>query len=202
MVTYPTFLEKSIFSMLVALSGTEVGKVVLPNSVEFIDVATGKPVTWLKPKPSLEDEIRMLQSANRINDLMPKFIRQQMWQSVDDGKAYPMLVMERLYPLPIHHFDLDIRQEMFLKFELQMKALHDNLFVHGDFMRPTNYRTRNNFEWMFKNIIQTQQGLRLIDTGFSLNYSPKDGKKFVHLLHREIEEMLVFKEYYLDNLQH
>jgi hypothetical protein len=36
--------------------------------------------------------------------------------------------------MQINLFDLDIRQKMFLKFELQMKALHDNLFAHDDFI--------------------------------------------------------------------
>jgi hypothetical protein len=196
MVTYPTLLEASIMSHIIALSDTEVGKVVLPNPYQMIDVATGKPVQWGK-QPTVEDEILLLQYANSVNDLMPKFIRQEMW-TLENGKTYPMMVMERLYPLPIHHFPLKLRQAMFRVFELEMKQLHLHNFVHGDFMRPTNYHTRNNLEWIFKNIVQTNDKLRLIDTGFSLRYSKEDGKPFVHTLLREEQEIHVFKKYYLE----
>jgi hypothetical protein len=196
MVTYPTLLEASIMSHIIALSDTEVGKVVLPNPYQWVDVATGKPVQWGEP-PTVEHEIRLLQYANRINELMPKFIRQETW-TLENGETYPMMVMERLYPLPIHHFPLNLRQAMFRVFELEMKQLHLHNFVHGDFMRPTNYHSRNNLEWIFKNIVQTNDKLRLIDTGFSLRYSEKDRKPFVHTLLREEQEIPVFKKYYLE----
>jgi hypothetical protein len=195
MVTYPTLLEASIFSHIIALSDAEVGKVILPNPYQWVDVATGKPVQ-LGKMPTLEDEIRLLQYANGINDLMPKFIRQETW-TLENGKTHPMMVMERLYPLPIHHYPLKLRQAMFRVFELEMKELHINKFVHGDFMRPTNYHTRNNLEWIFKNVVQTETKLRLIDTGFSLCYSKNEREKFIHTLLREEHEIPVFKKYYL-----
>jgi hypothetical protein len=177
MVTYPTLLEKTIMSQIIALSDTEVGKVVLPNPYQLVDVATGEPVQFGKP-PTVEDEILMLQYANKINDLMPKFIRQQSW-TLENGKTYPMMVMERLYPLPIHHYPLKLREVMFRVFELEMKQLHIHNFVNGDFMRPTNYHTRNNLEWIFKNVTQTEDRLRLMDTGFSMRYSKQESEKFV-----------------------
>ncbi len=197
MVTYP-ILEKSIFSLIIALSEEEVGKVILPNPYQWVDAATGEPVQFGK-SPTLEDEIRLLQAANEINDLMPKFIRQQTWM-LENGETYPMMVMERLYPLPIHHYPLKLRQAMFRVFELKIKQLHLHKFVHGDFMRPTNYHTRNNLEWIFKNVVQTEDRLRLIDTGFSLRYSKTDHEIFLHTLLREEQEIPVFKKYYLGKL--
>jgi tRNA A-37 threonylcarbamoyl transferase component Bud32 len=82
-------------------------------------------------------------------------------------------------------------------FEQKMKELHDFQFVHGDFMRPTNYFTRGNREWMFGNILQTETGLRLIDAGFSKVYNKENAEEYVHILIRERDEILVFKDYYL-----
>jgi hypothetical protein len=34
-------------TIIVALSDTEIGKVILPNNVQFVDAKTGKPVDYL-----------------------------------------------------------------------------------------------------------------------------------------------------------
>lgn len=184
-------------SIIIALSDTTIGKIVLPNSVVFVDVATGKPVK-LGEDPTLEDEMITLIYANSINNLLPKFIKKQTWKEEKENKIHDMIVMERLYPLPIHYFDLSTRKIMFEKFEIKVKELHDNSFVHGDFLRPTNYFTRNNKEWMFANIIQTETELRLIDTGFSRIKNKDNIKEFYHILFRECDEMEYFKAYYFE----
>ncbi|MEO0040985.1 MAG: hypothetical protein RL329_433 [Bacteroidota bacterium] len=196
MVTYPNLLEKSIFTLIIALSDTEVGKVILPNPYQWVDTATGEPVQMGK-YPTLDAEIPLLQYANGVNDLMPQFIRQETW-TLENGETHPMMVMERLYPLPIHHYPLKLRQAMFRVFELEMKELHLHEWVHGDFMRPTNYHTRNNLEWIFKNIVQTEGRLRLMDTGFSMRYSTKEHAHFRHALRNEKEEIAIFEKYYLE----
>ena len=196
METYPFVLQNNTLSTIVALSDTEIGKVVLPNTMKMIDVSTGKEVNFGGEDPTVEAEAIALQYANTINDLMPKFIRTDTWRT-ESGKDYDMLVMERLYPLDIHHFDLPIRKAMMDLFELEMKQLHDSFFVHGDFMRPTNYYTRNNLEWIFQNIVQTEAKIRLIDAGFAIICKKDNIKKFVHIQCQEQREIPCFKEYYL-----
>ena len=148
-------LEETINTIIVALSETEIGKVILPPTFQLVDASTGIPIDFLNVRPTIEKEIVALQYANKINDVMPRFIRQQTWQN-DKGTDYEMLVMERLYPLPFNHFDVPTRQIMMDDFKRKLKELHDNNFVHGDFIRPTNYFTRGDKDWMFQNIVQTQ----------------------------------------------
>ena len=81
---------------------------------------------FFNEKPSIDKEITALKFANTINDLIPKFIKKQTWQDEDD-KEYDMMVMERLYVLPIHHFDMETRTTMVETFENKMKELHDGL---------------------------------------------------------------------------
>ena len=195
-----TILEQNSSSIIIALSDTEIGKVILPNTMIWVDAKTKEPSSFFNSldKPTHERDMEALKQANTINSLLPAFIRSDTWQA-DDGTIHKMIVMERLYALPIHHFDTTTRTLMMVAFEAQMKELHDNFFVHGDFCRPTNYMTRGNYEWMFKNIVQTAQGLRLIDTGFS-KYIPreKDTKTLVHCLIDEQDDIKVFRRYYLE----
>ena len=196
----PTILEQNNCSIIIALSETELGKVTLPIpeivwknlAGEIVDIG------YQGAEPTFEREVEALQKANTINALFPKFIRTDTWQT-DDGKTHKMLVMERLYALPTHHFDLETRKMMMHDFETKMKELHDKYFVHGDFCRPTNYYTRNNYEWMFKNILQTEQGLRLIDTGFSKYLSrDKNIETLVRCRMEEQEDMKLFRAYYFE----
>ncbi len=190
-------LESSSTSILIALSETEVGKVILPNNLVFVEVHTGKTVDFLNDPPKFEKEMAALRYANAINDLMPKFIRKQLWQT-EGGEALDMLVMERLYPLPIHHFDCQVRKEMIGQFEEKLEELHKNLFVHGDLMRPTNFFNRGDKEWMFRNIVQTESGLRLIDAGFGTIANKGNISLFASILIRERDEIKCFREYYLE----
>ncbi len=192
----PTILESSSNSIIVALSETEIGKVVLPNRLQWVDVKTGERLDLANDGPTAEKEAEALQFANRINDLMPKFIRAQKWE-MEDGAEHGMLVMERLFPLPIHHFDLPVRTEMMERFEEKMRELHKNGFVHGDCMRPTTVFNRGDEEWMFRNIVQTESGLRLIDAGFGNIRGRVDIRMFVGIQIREEREIGYFREYYL-----
>ncbi len=88
---------------------------------------------------------------------------------------------------------------MIADFEAKMKELHDNDFVHGDFCRPTSYYNRNDCAWMYKNIVQTEKRLRLIDTGFS-RYFARDNnvENFVKCRYEEQQEIPYFKKYYFE----
>ena len=196
-------LEQNPYSIIIALSENEIGKVTLPDRTVWTnqvgEIVDMKAIFGYKD-PTTKSEAIALQYANGINDLMPKYIREDTWQ-MQDGTTADMLVMERLYILPIDHFEMPIREKMLDDFERKMKELHDNLFIHGDFMRPTNVFTRNNYEWKFKNIVQTAAGLRLIDTGFSKIRNRENVEKFVYGLIEERNDIKVFREYYLGRVK-
>ena len=94
---------------------------------------------------------------------------------------------------------METRKVMLHDFETKMAELHARFFVHGDFCRPTSYHTRGNYAWMFKNIVQTEQGLRLIDTGFS-KYLARDKniETLVRCRMEEQEDMKLFRAYYFE----
>ena len=190
-------IERHRHTIVLALSETEIGKVVIPNTLRLVGMETGEVLDLGADVPDLDEQIRLLQYANSVNDLMPKFIRKDSWTDEADGKTHDMIVMERLYPLPIHHFDLATRALMLATFEQKLKELHSSNFIHGDFMRPTYFGNRGDDVWIFGNILQTEQGLRLIDTGFSRTYAPKREREFFHILIRERHEIPEFAEYYL-----
>ena len=197
MLQNPHVLEESPNSLIIALSDTEVGKIILPPKFTLVNVATGEPISNLFGEPpTLKKEIKALKFANAINDLMPRFIREQTWQT-EDGIEHDMMVMERLYPLPYNHFDIPIRTIMIELFELQLKQLHDNDFVHGDLLRPTNYFTRGDKDWMLKNVVQTQNRLKLIDAGFGRIYNKEKAKSFFGCLVQERYEFADLKKIYL-----
>ena len=183
-------------TIIVAISDTEIGKVILPNNVQFVNAQTGEPVDLFGDTlPTLEKEMAALQYANSVNDLMPQFIKTQTWQS-ENGAEYDMMVMERLYPLPFNHFDMPTRETMMSVFKKKLVELHEHQFVHGDLMRPTNFFTRGNKEWMFSNVIQTQNGLRLLDAGFGTVCNKKNIELYVSILMRERLEIEDLKAYY------
>jgi hypothetical protein len=107
-------------TIIVALSDTEIGKVILPNNVQFVDAKTGKPVDLFGDNmPTLKSEMAALQYANSVNDLMPQFIKTQTWQS-ENGAEYDMMVMERLYPLPLI-YSLFIQNTLLSNYYLKKK---------------------------------------------------------------------------------
>lgn len=64
-------LEQSANSLIIALSETEISKVLLPITLVCTDILTGEPIDFLDGGLTLESEITALQYANNINDLMP-----------------------------------------------------------------------------------------------------------------------------------
>ena len=197
MPQYPHLIEETANSLIIALSDTEIGKIILPPKFTWVNSETGEPIGNLFGEPpTLKKEIKSLKVANAINDLLPQFIRQQKWQT-EDGVNHDMMVMERLYPLPFNHFDVPTRTVMIDKLEQKLKELHMNNYVHGDLLRPTNYFTRGDKDWMLKNVIQTENGLRLIDAGFARIYNEKNAKAFASSMVQERYEFADVKTLYL-----
>jgi hypothetical protein len=196
-LSYPHTIEQTPTTIVVALTDMEVGKITLPSTLQFVGVSTGEVITDpFGPAPTLEDERLALIYANAINDLLPKYIRKDTWHD-DKGTAHNMIVMERIHPLPLLHFDLTTRQAMFEAFSQKLVELHDHHFVHGDLVRPTNYFTRGNTEWMFRNIIQTETSLRLIDAGFAKMLHRDGAERFVYALLEERADLKRFGGWFL-----
>jgi len=182
-------ISESHSHRIIALSDTEVGKIPPITTFVFINVATGKECSELNFKMDIDLEIKRLVFANAINDLMVRFIRKDKFEDNTD-----MLVMERLYPIKYHSISKKERILVFEKFEEQIFELHINGFLHGDIQHPM----RAEAEILFDNIILTKDGLRLIDTGFSLIKKEEPNKdKYRNLMRQEILEFLNFKEFFL-----
>jgi hypothetical protein len=180
-------ISESHTHRIVALSDSEVGKIPPINPLVFVNVATGKESSMLNFKMDINLEIKKLIYANAINDLMVRFIRKDKFDESTD-----MLVMERLYPSDFQSLDKQERIPFFEKFMTQMDELHRNGFLHGDIEHPI----RGNPEFLFNNIILTSNGLRLVDTGFSV-IRKDEPDKFINLLRGELLEIMDFKEYFL-----
>jgi len=174
---------------IIALSETEIGKLPPLHRLVFVNVATGKETPELNHKMDIDLEIKRLEYANSINDLMVRFIRKDKFENDTD-----MMVMERLYPIRFHSIRKKKRISVFEKFEAQLSELHSNGFIHGDIQHPV----RGEPEFLFNNIILTNNGLRLIDTGFSIIKKDEPNKeKYYHLMFQELREISNFKEYFL-----
>ncbi|MEI6140284.1 MAG: hypothetical protein WCP85_13535 [Mariniphaga sp.] len=180
-------ISESHYHRIVALSDSEVGKIPPINPLVFVNVATGKESSMLNFKMDINLEIKKLIYANAINDLMVRFIRKDKFDESTD-----MLVMERLYPLDFQNMEKRERISIFERFETQINELHIKGFLHGDIEHPM----RANPDFLFNNIIMTDNGLRLIDTGFSV-LRKDEPDKFLNLLRGELLEIKDFKEYFL-----
>ncbi len=182
-------ISESYLSRIIALSDTEAGKIPQIKRFAFVNVATGKEDPMFNFEMDIDKEISRLVYANAINNLMVRFIRKDIFENTTE-----MLVMERLYPITYQSISKDERISVFEIFDSQITELHINGFIHGDIEHPM----RAVPEILFNNIILTDKGLRLVDTGFSLIRKEEINQdKYISLLRREILEILNFKEYFL-----
>jgi serine/threonine protein kinase len=174
---------------LVAISDTEVGKLRAVPTYQWVNAVTGEEVSFFNMQMDVDAEIEKLVYANSINDLMVRFIRKDKF---DD--EYDMVVMERLYPIHYHSISLEKRKEYFEKFYHQISELHDKGFLHGDIQQPIN----DIAEVVFSNIVLTETGLRLIDTGFSMILKSEPNlRKYFERYYHELLEIKNFEEYFL-----
>jgi serine/threonine protein kinase len=130
-----------------------------------------------------------MQFANKINDLIVKFIRLEFNDSINAE----MLVMERILPIDYRAFEVEIRALWLDVFEDELNILHQSGFVHRDLKRPSDIGGL-----AFDNILLTQNGLRLIDVGISALKSQVGEKIFEKYVEIERTEMAVFREYFLN----
>jgi len=186
-------LSESHTHKIIALSETEIGKVDGAKNFIWINQATGQPEPLLNFVLDVDNEIKRMKFANSINGLLVKFIRKDKFNNQED-----MIVMERLYPIPHDSFSLQERTIFFEKFNNEILELHRNRFLHGDIRHPI----RAEPEMLFNNIILTQTGLRLVDTGFSfIRETEDDDNNFRSLSYTERQEVLSFKSYFLRSIE-
>lgn len=165
-------IDGTVYSLL---SQGENGQVVVINN---------KEVAKIFELSGSREEAKLMKAANQVNFLVVKLLR----VDITSGYSKELLVMERLYPLQYRAISIPEREQMFEVFLTQLKELHLNGWAHGDIKRPT---------WCdssWDNIILTQTGLRLIDTGTAVT---SEHYHFKDWCERDIANAMEFKEVFL-----
>lgn len=167
---YPRTLSSGANNTVIAISETEAGKLFREDT-----------------RSDIGSEAEKMKFANRINDLVVKFIRLEEFAENSE-----MLVMERLYPFDFRAFEYE-RRELFLDvFEDELHQLHREGFVHRDLRRPSDMPGLT-----FDNIFLTQTGIRLIDVGISALKQQVGQKLFTRFVEQELLELEAFKAFFL-----
>ena len=168
---YPRTLSSGANNVVIALTETEVGKLYSGDT-----------------RSDIGSEAEKMKYANKINDLVVKFIRLDINEEMDAD----MLVMERLYPLDYRAYEHERRLLWLDLFEDELRELHQAGFVHRDIQRPSEMPG-----FPFDNIFLTEKGIRLIDVGISAIQSQVGDRLFERFVEKELEELETFKEYFL-----
>lgn len=157
--------------------------VIVLNNDEVAKLFTGDT------RSDLGSEAEKMKFANTINDLVVKFIRLDYNEELEAE----MLVMERIHPIDFRAYEVEIRELWFDVFYDEIRALHKAGFVHRDLKRPSDIQGL-----AFDNILLTEKGLRLIDVGISALKSQVGDKLFEKQLEIELNEIELFKEYFMN----
>ncbi len=168
---YPRTLSTGANNTVIALSEGEVGKLFFGDT-----------------RSDIGSEAEKMRFANRVNSLVPQFIRLDVFENDSE-----MLVMERLYPLDFRAYEQEKRLLWVDVFEDEIRQLHKAGFVHRDLQRPSNMPGMT-----YDNIFLTPAGLRLIDVGISALKEQVGERLFERFVQQEIEEMKRFVEYFLN----
>lgn len=167
---HPRTLSSGANNTVIAISETEVGK-----------IFTGYTRT------DIGSETEKMQFANKINDLVVKFIRLDEFSEDEE-----LIVMERLHPLDFRTFEQEKREVILSVFEDELIELHKNGFVHRDLRRPSDMPG-----FAFDNIFLTQTGIRLIDVGISVLKHQVSERLFDRYIKQELEEFEIFRNFFL-----
>jgi len=168
---YPRQLSRGANNAVIALSETEVGKIFSNDT-----------------RSDIGSEAEKMRYANDVNGLVVRFNRLEANETL---KA-DMLVMERIYPLDFRAYEVEMREIWLDVFSEELTALHKAGFVHHDLQRPSNLPGER-----FDNILLTQQGLRLIDTGISVLHRQVGDSFFNAYVQRELAELALFRTFFL-----
>lgn len=169
---YPRKLSSGANNTVIVLNDSEVGKLFVGDT-----------------RSDIGSEADKMQFANNINDLVVKFIRLDYNEEIQAE----VLVMERIQPIDFRSYEVEIRELWFDVFIDELHQLHKAGFVHRDLKRPSNIGGM-----AFDNILLTHQGLRLIDVGISALKKQVGDKIFEKYIEIENNEILEFKEYFLN----
>lgn len=167
---YPQTLSSGANNTVIALSETEVGKIFTGDT-----------------RSDIGSESLKLQFANKVNDLLVRFIR------LDElNEEAEMLVMERLYPMDFRAYEYERRELWLDVFEDALHQLHKQGFVHRDLRRPSDMPGLT-----FDNIFLTPTGLRLIDVGISALREQVGDRLFNRFIQQELTELEHFRLFFL-----
>ncbi|WP_375559749.1 hypothetical protein ACE193_18750 [Bernardetia sp. OM2101] len=167
---YPRTLSSGANNTVIAISETEVGKIFAGDT-----------------RSDIGSEAQKMKFANSINELVVKFIR------LDElNEETEILVMERVYPMDFRAYEQEKRILWSEVFEDELIQLHKAGFAHRDLLRPSNIGGQP-----FDNILLTQKGIRLIDTGISALQEQVGEKLFARFVKQELEEFEKFRTYFL-----
>lgn len=169
---YPRKLSAGANNTVIVLSDNEVAKLFEGDT-----------------RSDIGSEAEKMQFANRVNNLVVKFIRLDYSEELQAE----MLVMERIHPIDFRAYEVEIRELWISVFEDELKALHAAGFVHRDLLRPSGIGGL-----AFDNILLNNTGLRLIDVGISALRSQVGDKIFEKYVETEIKEMTEFRTYFLN----
>jgi serine/threonine protein kinase len=169
---YPRRLSSGANNTVIVLSDTEVAKLFTGDT-----------------RSDIGSEAEKMKFANSINSLVVKFIR----LDYSDEIQAEMLVMERLKPLDYRAYEVEMREVWWSVFEDELTELHRAGFVHRDLKRPSDIGGL-----AFDNILLTEKGLRLIDTGISALRPQVNDLIFSKYVAIERQEMELFKDYFLN----
>lgn len=170
---YPRTLSSGANNTVIAISETEVGKIFSGDT-----------------RSDIGSEAQKMKFANAINDLVVKFIR------LDElNEETEILVMERVYPMDFRAYEQEKRILWSEVFEDELIQLHKAGFAHRHLLRPSTINTIG--EPPFDNILLTQKGIRLIDTGISALKEQVGEKLFARFVKQELEEFEKFRTYFL-----
>lgn len=167
---HPHSLSTGDNNTVIALSETEVGKIFTGDT-----------------RSDIGSEALKLQFANKINDLLVRFIR--LDELNDEAE---MLVMERLFPMDFRAYEYERRELWLDVFETELRQLHQNGFVHRDLRRPSDMPGLS-----FDNIFLTSSGIRLIDVGISALREQVGERLFERFVQQELTELEQFRLFLL-----
>jgi hypothetical protein len=156
--------------------------------VVALDDATVAKLFFGDAQSDIATEAMAMQYANDINDLVVKWVRTDF---AEEWEA-DILVMERLYAWDYRSYEVGKRQLWLEAFEYELVQLHDAGWVHRDLCSGPG----NNLQH-FDNILLTQQGLRLVDTGQALLRGLIDDVFFERYAAAELEDLKLFKKLFL-----
>lgn len=168
----PRTLSSGANNVVIALSENEVAKLYKGDT-----------------RSDIGSEAEKMKFANKVNDLIVKFIRLDINEEMDAD----MLVMERLYPLDYRAYEVGRRELIFDVFEDELTALHKSGFVHRDIRRPSEMPG-----FLYDNIFLTERGIRLIDVGISALRDQVGERLFDRFVKKELEEVEEFRQFFLN----